>query len=661
MLSILAKITLGTNLSAMRTSSSLRKHTQDLSSVYQQLSSGMRINKASDDAAGLAISMNLAKEGKVQTRASLNISDGLSVSSIMEGALTELIDITTRRMTLAEQAANGVYSDVQRMALDDEFRALDKEFSRILGSTDFNNRNLFYEDNGRLVIDAGYSQIILDLGDLGGINFIQDSAEPSADSTNVGFSVMRFYGAAGECGMTAQVATGVNGNGKTFIVATDYGTADQCSCVGGYSNDVFSYIGIGEDKVQENGTTDVGTESRPYYVELSDGNGDGKTDFMITATLQTADVHVSTVGADGSISNTQVVGDYRTITSMTVGDVNGDGKDDIIVVGRENGNNRYNVYQQLGNGDGTFQEHGSPIKSNVGSGVFSVAAVNADGSTEDHHSKETIVYGSRSGDTGKVMTTNGNTIYSGSAVYDIATGDIDGDGKEDIAVAAGNYVRVFTSNGNGTFSEAYSVDLGGKVSGLDIGDINGDGKMDIAAVQSNDNRVHTIFNTTDTENSGNFEMTYGDSFRTGSGPTDIKLADVDGDGRDDAVIANALDGTIGIALAGKKTLRIHTQADAQFSLDRLNTTLTDINQALAAIGAFESRLETAFNVAKASEENYAAANSRIMDIDVAEKSAELTRKSILQDICSSVLAQANQQPERALALLQDVKIRNKNH
>ena len=392
--------------------------------------------------------MNLAKEGKVQSRASLNISDGLSVSSIMEGALTELIDITTRRMALAEQSANGVYSDAQRSALEDEFLALDKEFGRILNATTFNDRSLFYNDNGRLVIDAGYSQIALDLGDFGGLNFIQDSAELSPDSTNVGFSIMRYYGASGDCGMTAQVAVGdTNGDGKADIVATDYGTASQCECEGGYSNDVYTFTSIGEGKAVSSGVTEVGTHSRPYYVELSDLNQDGKSDIMITAALQTADVYVSTNNGDGSFGSSTLVGDYRTITSMSVGDLDGDHKDDIIVVGRKNGSTQYGIFTQTNNGNGSFGGI-TQVANNVGSGVFSVAAVNADGS--ENGSKETIVYGSRSGSGGVLKTASGSTIMSGTAIYDIATGDLDGDGKEDIAVAAGNSVKVFTSNGSGS-------------------------------------------------------------------------------------------------------------------------------------------------------------------------------------------------------------------
>ena len=99
----------------------LSKTSKGLSEIYTQLASGSRINKASDDAAGLAIASKLNADSRVYGQGIKNINDGISVLQIASNAITSLKDITIRRQELAEQSANGVYSDKQRESLNKEF------------------------------------------------------------------------------------------------------------------------------------------------------------------------------------------------------------------------------------------------------------------------------------------------------------------------------------------------------------------------------------------------------------------------------------------------------------------------------------------------------------------------------------------------------------
>lgn len=120
-----------------------------------RLASGRRIVKPSDDPAGLAVAVELSAQAGRQQIASRNVSDGFSVSSIIQGVLGSVSDINGRRQELAAQAANGTLSDAQRDALNKEYKALGEEIDRTTASATFNGKALFGQ--GSIDIQAGAS------------------------------------------------------------------------------------------------------------------------------------------------------------------------------------------------------------------------------------------------------------------------------------------------------------------------------------------------------------------------------------------------------------------------------------------------------------------------------------------------------------------------
>ena len=120
----------------------LLRKTEDLNKSNERLASGKRINKASDDAAGLGIALALAADTVQLTQASRNISDGGSLAAIREGVYSSLSNISTRQAELATQASNGTLSDAQRASLNQEFQALSEEANRIVASTTFNGQQV---------------------------------------------------------------------------------------------------------------------------------------------------------------------------------------------------------------------------------------------------------------------------------------------------------------------------------------------------------------------------------------------------------------------------------------------------------------------------------------------------------------------------------------
>ncbi len=103
-------VVLGSNIASLRAIRSLNQSDGALGRVFERLSTGKRINRASDDAAGLSIVSSLTNRSRVLNRAALNLSDGQSLLSIADGTLSAVTNVVTRLAELAEQAANGTFS-----------------------------------------------------------------------------------------------------------------------------------------------------------------------------------------------------------------------------------------------------------------------------------------------------------------------------------------------------------------------------------------------------------------------------------------------------------------------------------------------------------------------------------------------------------------------
>ncbi|MCS6961732.1 MAG: flagellin FliC, partial [Deltaproteobacteria bacterium] len=143
-----------TNLASLQAQRNLYAATEGLNTVYSRLSSGLRINRAKDDAAGLAIAESLRADQKLATVAIRNANDGISIIAITDAAIDQISKILTRLAELAEQSANGVYDNVQRSALQREFTELMSEVERIALTTEFNGLKLL-SGGGNVTLQVG--------------------------------------------------------------------------------------------------------------------------------------------------------------------------------------------------------------------------------------------------------------------------------------------------------------------------------------------------------------------------------------------------------------------------------------------------------------------------------------------------------------------------
>ncbi|NLB63861.1 MAG: flagellin, partial [Fibrobacter sp.] len=147
------------NISSMITQTSLYQADSAMGKSLEKLSTGLRVNRASDDAAGLAVSERLRAQVRGMDRAKMNAQDGIALLQIAEGAANEIEAILQRQRELAVQAASDTLTSADRSYLSQEFEQLTKEIDRIADATQYNTKVLlsgdFDTDAKALVLQVG--------------------------------------------------------------------------------------------------------------------------------------------------------------------------------------------------------------------------------------------------------------------------------------------------------------------------------------------------------------------------------------------------------------------------------------------------------------------------------------------------------------------------
>jgi flagellin len=169
------------NISAMITQGSLRVVGKQLSKSIEKLSTGLRINRASDDAAGLSVSEQLRTQVRGVRRGNMNSQDGISLLNIAEGALNELNSILQRMRELSIQSANDTLTSKERGFTNTEYQALMQEMDRITSVTQFNSMPL---------LDGTYVSKILHIGANNSVNDTLTVNISQMDTSTSGLSLV---------------------------------------------------------------------------------------------------------------------------------------------------------------------------------------------------------------------------------------------------------------------------------------------------------------------------------------------------------------------------------------------------------------------------------------------------------------------------------------
>lgn len=185
------------NMAASNANRQLGISTNVLSKSTEKLSSGYRINRAADDAAGLSISEKMRSQIRGLNKASSNAQDGISAIQTAEGALNEAHSILQRMNELATQAANDTNTTVDRNAIQSEINALTSEVSRIASTTQFNTQNL---------LDGTFSSKNLQVGALKGQKIAIDIDAMNAAALSVDALCVSTFADAGKAMSAVQKA-----------------------------------------------------------------------------------------------------------------------------------------------------------------------------------------------------------------------------------------------------------------------------------------------------------------------------------------------------------------------------------------------------------------------------------------------------------------------
>lgn len=637
-------ITIGSNINSLRAKRLLGDATEKLGSVYERLASGQRINRAVDDAAGLAIASGLNSDRRVLHQAIRNVNDGISLLNIGDGALETLSDIVIRQKELAEQSANGTFSLQQRTALQQEYDALTREYNRIIATTDFNGIGLFNPDSTAVSLQVGKESSDSLLTDYGG-ELVRDVGtglfeESSKTSSNV----------------TGNTSLGdIDGDGLSDIV-NDNGTLFLSNGDGSFAEDSFdivstnfvpglpNLIDVNEDgnlDIIHGGILEVTSSSGSFILETHLGNGDG--------TFQTSQTRLVETGIDPTFSS---------LDGLEIKDFDGDGLLDAIFSTREEvfeGTYVRNVRFLKGDGNGAFQ---SPqLISSPSSGIASLYSADF-----DNDGNEDLIFGN---DLNQVQLGNGDGTFREGESLGFATTtlvavtfeDFNRDGVVDAASTAG---EVRLGNGDGTFraEQSFNPQLTGTRGVITATDINGDGLWDLFITGLNQIENRLVL--------GLGNGTFGEAITVNDGSGRIlssanaknRFVDFNGDGVMDSIESSSSDfsGSVIFGVSGQTSNiaydSIFSEESARAALDKASERLEAISRQRATLGASQSRLGSALKTLETRTGVLAQAESRIIDADIARDAAQLTRLQILQQAAAAVLAQANVQPTLAVTLLQ---------
>jgi VCBS repeat-containing protein len=361
--------------------------------------------------------------------------------------------------------------------------------------------------------------------------------------------------------LARSVAIGdMNGDGRPDLAVANYD-----------DNNVSVLLGTG------NGTFGIATNfsvgANPRTVGVGDLNGDGRLDLVAASSISDT-VSVLLGNGDGTFQTQTTSGTGSSPIELAIGDLNGDGRLDLVLANFGGSD----VSVLLGNGNGTF---GAATNLAAGTNPRSVAIADLNGD-----GRPDLVVANQNSDNVSVLLGNGDGTFSaatnfaaasgGGLPFSVAIGDINGDGKPDLAIAifASDFVSVQFGNGDGTFQPGTPIGNGGQAGlfSVALGDLDGDGKLDLAVTNINSNTVSARL--------GNGDGTFAAPtfLATGTSPTIVRMADLNGDGALDLAVANLNDWNVSVLLNNSANLSAiqHTTINVSAG-NHAPTALTDTN------------------------------------------------------------------------------------
>jgi flagellin len=649
-----------TNVMSLNAQRQLNKSQLSQNTAMERLSSGLRINSAKDDAAGLAISTGMASQIRGLNQAVRNANDGISMAQTAEGSMDEMTNILQRMRELSVQAANDTNSSSNRASIQIEIDQLYTEMDRIASTTSFNGINL---------LDGSNKSTSLQIGSESGesLSFsIQAVTTKDLNLNAISGTGELNGGRTGSLGISAGDVT-INGSELGSVSAG----ADSASLMKTAINLI---------------TGSSGVSAAAYNIVSGAAGQSGVTDGTMT-------IQSTTIAATGSMQELvdTINRDVAGITAKLDGDgalqLSNDTGNDIVIGGASPGSTNagsgltsdtYEGYLALTSTDGAPIEIGKGAAgtdadiqqmgfvASVGSDKLtgaSVASTTID--LSDQIQINGVDLGAVSGTTAADKAFAINAISGESGVLASATTTVAY--EVDISKAATD--ADMTING-------VAVDFNASaVASLDdvVTAINGAGIQGVVA--SSDNTTGSLILTSQAGSDVVVKGGTTDAFGAKGGSATVaigatettrgKISLTGNDGADVLVTSNATTeaakdtalAKMGFTSVGGNSeavgtgLSVTSVANANNTIDRIDDALDKISGGRANLGAIQNRLSSTISNLSNVSQNISAANSRIRDADFATETSALSKSQVLQQAGTAMLSQANASTQSVLSLL----------
>lgn len=605
---------INTNVASLNAQRNLNTSQTQLATSLQRLSSGLRINSAKDDAAGLAISERFTTQVRGLNQAVRNANDGISLAQTAEGALGETGNSLQRIRELAIQSANSTNSASDRAALNAEAQQLLAEVQRIGQTTQFNGQNILDGSfaSAQFQVGANANQTI-SFGISGATTNLLGAYQASGTAvTSSAFDGAGFTINGVEIGVSAATsAAGVTADSATAKATAINSKANQT----GVSATATSTVS-GSAPVARAGLTSGALLVNGIAVGAIAGDVSAVTQGRNAATAINAVTNQSGVTATADASTGAL-----TLTAS-------DGRNIVLTSSAATAAGA----QAIQNATGLDISAGANASGNETSTLtFAVANSNAAGGiTTANGGGDTITIGERT-----YQFTIDGTVAAGNVAVTLAAG-----AAETVAIA--NLKTAI----NAEHTAGRTAVQGGATTGTTLvvtSDKLGTGTLAIAESATNAAAIAPGAASGGTAAADGTGMTTrGTLTLSSSASFTVGGADVAYGGLSAA----------SASLTRLDTVNISTTAGANAAISILDGALSQVTSIRADLGAVQNRFSSTVANLQTTSENMSASRSRILDTDYALETALLTRGQILQQAGTAILAQANSLPQNVLSLLQ---------
>ncbi|TAL46828.1 MAG: flagellin [Methylovulum sp.] len=702
-----------TNISSLNAQRNLGKSQMTQQTAMQRLSSGLRINSAKDDAAGLSIADRMTSQIKGLNQATRNANDGISLAQTAEGALGEITNSLQRLRELSVQSANATNTTGDRAAIQQEADQLLQEIDRVAGQTEFNGTKLldgtFKNQSFQIGANAGQTIAIgmtssktdtLGTGDASSItgrasaSIAGDSTTPpsmvagdvSINGVTIGASVATADNKSfsfNSASAIAKTAAFNESSAQTGVTATVNATEVEGRAMTGAATDgVIVINGVSTSAVFT--TTDTSATRQSVITAInsvSDQTGVTAVDTGTDAAgvkLTAVDGRNITIGFDNSASTTAMTAASTGLafngTDLTTPTDKADaGYQTYFGTYTLSSSKDINIDESTGSIGNTGLQAGT-YSPQVAYTSTTELATNTAFAAGDFKINGVLVGATLASDDKASSALKDNSAISKAAAINSISAQTSVTAKvntntTDGTVATAGATGVININGVNTGSITTSgTDFAADRAAV-VQAINAiSGQTGVLAVDTNDNTKGIKLQAADGRNivvdaatggfagDGSDNGLVADGTYTGSvtlsSATSFKIES--GTTGTDVTTTLGLEvGTYGAGKSGQalNTIDLTTAEGATAALTAIDNALASVNSSRGTLGAVQNRFTSTISSLQTTSENLTSARSRIQDADFAAESAELSRSQILQQAGTAMLAQANTASQGVLSLL----------